>query len=239
MAQMIPNCVSYDPTYGYELAVIIQDGLKRMYVNQENRFYYITTLNENYQHPAMPQGAEEGIVKGIYLLEEGKSADLKVQLFGCGSILREVREGAKLLREEFGVESDVWSTTSINELRREAQDVERWNLLHPEDEPRVPYIQQVLDGHEGPVVASTDYIRLYADQLREYIPRRYKVLGTDGFGRSDTRSKLREFFEVNRYYVCVAALKALQEEGKVEPSVVAKAMQKFNINPEKPAPWTV
>jgi pyruvate dehydrogenase E1 component len=239
MAQMIPNCVSYDPTYGYELAVIVQDGLKRMYQDQENRFYYITTLNENYQHPEMPQGAEEGIVKGIYLLEEGKDAELKVQLFGCGSILREVREGAKLLREEFGVEADVWSTTSINELRREAQEVERWNLLHPEDEPRVPYIQQVLEGHEGPVIASTDYMRMYADQLREYIPRRYKVLGTDGFGRSDTRTKLREFFEVNRHYVCVAALKALQEEGKIEPAVVVKAMQKFNINPEKPAPWTV
>ncbi|TCK03028.1 pyruvate dehydrogenase E1 component [Marinobacterium mangrovicola] len=239
MAQMVPNCVSYDPTYGYELAVIVQDGLKRMYQNQENRFYYITTLNENYQHPAMPQGAEEGIVKGMYLLEEGGKADLRVQLFGCGSILREVREAATLLREEFGIEADIWSTTSINELRREAQEVERWNLLHPEDEQRVPYVQQVLEGHEGPVVASTDYMRMYADQLREYIPRRYKVLGTDGFGRSDTRSKLREFFEVNRYYVCIAALKALQEEGKLKPADVAKAMQKFNINPEKPAPWTV
>jgi len=239
MAQMIPNCVSYDPTYGYEMAVIVQDGLRRMYQEQENRFYYITTLNENYQHPEMPKGAEEGIIKGMYLLEEGRDSDLKVQLMGCGSILREVREAAVILREEFGVEADVWSTTSINELRREAQAISRWNLLHPDEEPRKPYVEECLEGREGPVVASTDYIRLYADQLREYIPRRYKVLGTDGFGRSDTRSKLREFFEVNRYYVTVAALKALQEEGKLEASVVAKAIQKFNINPEKPAPWTL
>ncbi len=239
MAQMIPNCVSYDPTYGYELAVIVQDGMRRMYQEQENKFYYITTLNENYQHPEMPQGAEEGIIKGMYLLEEGKDSDLKVQLMGCGSILREVREAANILRDEFGVEADVWSTTSINELRRDAQGVSRWNLLNPEQEARKSYVEECLEGREGPVVASTDYMRMYADQLREYIPRRYKVLGTDGFGRSDSRSKLREFFEVNRYYVAVAALKALQEEGKLEASVVAKAIQKFNINPEKPAPWTL
>ncbi len=239
MAQMIPNCVSYDPTYGYELAVIVQDGLKRMYQDQENKFYYITTLNENYQHPEMPQGAEEGIIKGMYLLEEGKKSDLKVQLMGCGSILREVREAAIILRDEFGIESDVWSTTSINELRREAQEASRWNLLHPEQELRKSYVEQCLEGHEGPVIASTDYMRLFADQLREYIPRRFKVLGTDGFGRSDSRTKLREFFEVNRYYVVIAALRALQEEGKLEASVVAKAIQTFNINPEKPAPWTL
>ncbi len=239
MAQMIPNCVSYDPTYGYELAVIVQDGMRRMYQEQENKFYYITTLNENYQHPDMPQGAEEGIIKGMYLLEEGKDSDLKVQLMGCGSILREVREAANILRDEFGVEADVWSTTSINELRRDAQGVSRWNLLNPEQEARKSYVEECLEGREGPVVASTDYMRMYADQLREYIPRRYKVLGTDGFGRSDSRSKLREFFEVNRYYVTVAALKALQEEGKLEASVVAKAIQKFNINPDKPAPWTL
>ncbi|WP_151704152.1 pyruvate dehydrogenase (acetyl-transferring), homodimeric type [Nitrincola alkalilacustris] len=239
MAQMIPNCVSYDPTYGYELTVIIQDGLRRMFQEQENKFYYVTTLNENYQHPEMPVGVEEGIVKGMYLLEEGKKADLRVQLMGCGSILREVREAATILREDYGIESDVWSTTSINELRRDAQAVYRWNMLHPEDQPRESYLEQCLRGHDGPVIASTDYMRMYADQLREYIPRRYKVLGTDGYGRSDTRSKLREFFEVNRHYVVLAALKALQEEGKLEASVVAKAMKKFNINPDKPAPWTV
>ncbi|NVK42401.1 MAG: pyruvate dehydrogenase (acetyl-transferring), homodimeric type [Oceanospirillaceae bacterium] len=239
MAQMIPNCVSYDPTYSFEVAVIMQDGLKRMYQDQENKFYYVTTLNENYTHPEMPVGAEEGIVKGMYLLKEGKDAELKVQLMGCGSILREVEAAADILREEYGIESDVWSTTSINELRRDAQAVERWNLMHPEAEPKVAYVTECLQDRKGPVIASTDYMRMYADQLREYIPARYKVLGTDGFGRSDTRTKLREFFEVNRHYVVLAALKALQEEGKVPASDVAKAMQKFNLNPEKPAPWTV
>ncbi|UTW14128.1 pyruvate dehydrogenase (acetyl-transferring), homodimeric type [Marinobacterium rhizophilum] len=239
MAQMIPNCVSYDPTYAYEVTVIVQDGLERMYKKQENRFYYITTMNENYTHPEMPVGAEENIIKGMYLLEEGKDAELKVQLMGCGTILREVREAAIILREEFGIESDVWSTTSINELRREAQEVDRWNMMHPADEPRVPFVTECLKDRQGPVIASTDYMRMFADQLREFIPHRYKVLGTDGFGRSDTRTKLREFFEVNRYYVVLAALKALQEEGKVPATDVAKAMQKFNLNPEKPAPWTV
>ncbi|WP_293267623.1 pyruvate dehydrogenase (acetyl-transferring), homodimeric type [Neptunomonas sp.] len=239
MAQMIPNCVSYDPTYGYELTVIIQDGIRRMYHEGENRFYYITTMNENYSHPEMPTGAEEGIIKGMYMLKEGKNAELKVQLMGCGTILREVEEAGVILREEYGIESDVWSTTSINELRRDAQGVERYNMLHPEAEPQVAYVTECLKDRQGPVIAATDYIRLYADQLREYIPARYKVLGTDGYGRSDTRAKLREFFEVNRYYVVVAALKALQEDGKVEASVVAKAMQKFNLNSEKPAPWTV
>ncbi|GGO82615.1 pyruvate dehydrogenase E1 component [Marinobacterium nitratireducens] len=239
MAQMIPNCVSYDPTYSYEVAVIIQDGLKRMYQDQENKFYYVTTLNENYTHPEMPVGAEEGIVKGMYLLKEGKDAELKVQLMGCGSILREVEAAADILRDEYGIESDVWSTTSINELRRDAQAADRWNLMHPEAEPKVAYVTECLQGRKGPVIASTDYMRMYADQLREFIPARYKVLGTDGFGRSDTRTKLREFFEVNRHYVVLAALKALQEEGKVPVSDVAKAMQKFNLNPEKPAPWTV
>ena len=239
MAQMIPNCVSYDPTFGYELTVIVQDGLKRMFQDKENKFYYITTMNENYAHPAMPVGAEEGIVKGMYLLQEGKDSDKKVQLMGCGTILREVIAAADILRDEYGIESDIWSTTSINELRRDAQSVSRWNMLHPEEEARTSYLAGCLEGHEGPVIASTDYMRIYADQLREYIPRTYKVLGTDGFGRSDTRAKLREFFEVNRYYVTVAALTALAEEGKVERTVVAKAMQKFGINPEKPAPWTV
>lgn len=239
MAQMIPNCVSYDPTYGYELTVIVQDGLERMYGKGENRFYYITTMNENYGHPEMPIGSEAGIIKGMYLLNEGKNAELKVQLMGCGTILREVEAAAVILREEFAIESDIWSTTSINELRRDAMGVERYNMQHPEAEPKVAYVTECLQDRQGPVIAATDYMRLYADQLREYIPARYKVLGTDGFGRSDTRTKLREFFEVNRYYVVVAALKALQEDGKLEASVVAKAMQKFNLNPEKPAPWTV
>ena len=240
MAQMIPNCVSYDPTYGYELAVIVQDGMRRMYEEQENRFYYITTMNENYHHPAMPQGAEEGIIKGMYLLKEGKDAEKRVQLMGCGTILREVEAAADILRDEFDVESDIWSTTSINELRRDAMGVARENMLNPEAEPKKAYVTECIESRgEGPVIASTDYMRSYADQLREYIPRNFKVLGTDGFGRSDTRTKLREFFEVNRYYIVLASLKALQEEGKVSGADVAKAMQKFNINPAKPAPWTV
>lgn len=240
MAQMIPNCKSYDPTYGYELAVIVQDGLRRMYQDQENCFYYITTMNENYHHPAMPQGAEDGIIKGMYLLKEGKSSDKKVQLMGCGTILREVEAAAEILSEEFGIESDIWSTTSINELRRDAMAVARENMLNPEAEPKKAYVTECIESRgEGPVIASTDYMRSYADQLREYIPRNFKVLGTDGFGRSDARNKLREFFEVNRYYVVLAALRALQEEGKVEGAEVVKAMQKFNIDPAKPAPWTV
>lgn len=240
MAQMIPNCVSYDPTYGYEMAVIVQDGIRRMYQEQENRFYYITSLNENYHHPAMPHGAEEGIIKGMYLLKEGKDAACKVQLMGCGSILREIEAAADILREDFEIEADVWSTTSINELRREAQEVSRWNLLHPEDTPRKPYVTQCIESRgQTPVIASTDYIRLYADQLREFIPSKFTVLGTDGFGRSDTRSKLREFFEVDRHYIVIAAMKSLQDEGKVTGEQVTKAMQKFNIHPNKPAPWTI
>ncbi len=239
LAQMIPNCVSYDPTYGFELAVIVQDGLRRMYQEQENRFYYITTMNENYHHPEMPAGAEEGIIKGMYLLREGKESDKRVQLMGSGTILREVEAAADILKEEYGVEADIWSATSINELRRDAQTVSRWNLMNPEAEPKKAYVTECVESREGPVIASTDYIRLYADQLREYIPRRYKVLGTDGFGRSDTRTKLRSFFEVDRYHVVIASLKALQEEGKLDASVITKAMQKFNLSPDKPAPWTV
>jgi pyruvate dehydrogenase E1 component len=238
MAQMVPNCVSYDPTYSYELAVIIQDGTRRMYKEAENRFYYITTMNENYAHPDMPKGSEEGIIRGMYLLDEGKDSKLKVKLIGCGTILNEVRAAADILRADFDIESDVWSTTSINELRREAQAVERWNFLHPDKAQRTAYVTDCLAGEE-PVIAATDYMRMYPDQLREYIPQRYKVLGTDGFGRSDTRVKLREFFEVNRYFVVIAALRSLQEEGKLKAAVVVKAMKKYNIDPEKVAPWTI
>ena len=238
MAQMVPNCVSYDPTYGYELAVIIQDGTRRMFKEAENRFYYITTMNENYGHPDMPVGAEEGIIKGMYLLDEGKDSKLKVKLIGCGTILNEVRAAAEILRSDFGVESDVWSTTSINELKREALAVERYNFLHPESEQRTAYVTECLAGEE-PVVAATDYMRMFADQLRAHIPQAYKVLGTDGYGRSDTREKLREFFEVNRYYIVIAALRSLQEQGKYKGADVLKAMKKFNIDAEKVAPWTV
>jgi pyruvate dehydrogenase E1 component len=246
-ASFIPNCVSYDPTYGYELAVIIQDGLRRMLTDQEDVYYYITLLNENYRHPVMPEGrsAERGIIKGMYLLhpsaaqaQSGKKAPM-VQLLGSGAILREVEAAAELLRSDFNVESCVWSVTSFNELRRDGIDAERWNILHPQEQPRVPYVAQCLEGHDGPVVASTDYIRTFADQIRPYLNRRYITLGTDGFGRSDYRKKLREFFEVNRYYVAIAALKALADEGVVKPAVVSQAIAKYGIDPAKPNPVTV
>ncbi len=236
LANTVPNCRTYDPAYSYELAVIIQDGLRRMYGEKENCFYYITTMNENYVHPAMPDGAEEGIVKGMYLLENGKKGKLKVQLLGGGTILNEVREAAKILKTKYKVDSDVWSLTSVNQLAREGQDVERWNMLHPDEEPRVPYLTQQLTGRTGPVIASTDYIKAYAEQLRPYIPANYKVLGTDGFGRSDSRKALRRFFEVDRNYVTLAALNALADEGKIERSLVAKAIADLGIDAEKVNP---
>jgi pyruvate dehydrogenase E1 component len=235
----IPNCVSYDPTFGYEIAVIVQDGLRRMFAEQEDVFYYITVMNENYEHPAMPAGAEAGIVKGMYLLKEGKaSRGPRVQLLGSGTILREVIAAADLL-EEFGVSADIWSCPSFTELRREAIETERWNLLHPEQPPRKSYIETCLENRKGPVIASTDYMRLFADQIRTWVRGRYRVLGTDGFGRSDYRKKLRDFFEVDRHWVTVAALKTLAEEGTVKPSVVSEAIKKFGLDPNKPNPMTV
>jgi pyruvate dehydrogenase E1 component len=240
VAATIPNCISYDPTYGYELAVIIQDGMRRMYQQQENCFYYITTMNENYAHPEMPQGAEENILRGLYLLESSKSkAKKRVQLLGCGSILNEVRAAAVLLQEDWGVAADVWSITSANELRRDGLACERWNMLHPDAKPRVPFITETLQGKSGPFIAATDYMKVYADQLRPFIPGRYKVLGTDGFGRSDTRAKLRYFFEVDRYFIAVAALSSLSEEGSVKPASVTEAMKKYGIDSDKPDPTTV
>ena len=243
-ASLIPNCVSYDPTYSYELAVIIHDGMRRMYVEQEDVFYYITLMNENYIHPAMPKGVEAGILKGMYLLSEGaktkgKTKTPHVQLLGSGTILREVIAAAELLKQDFGVTSDVWSVTSFNELRRDGMDSERWNMLHPEAPRRSSYVEQCLVQHNGPVIAATDYMKAYADQIRPYIPARYKVLGTDGFGRSDTRKKLRHFFEVDRFYVVVAALKSLADEGTVNAKEVSKAIKLYNINPDKPNPVTV
>ncbi len=240
LANTIPNCRTYDPAYSYELAVIIQDGLKRMYGNKENCFYYITTMNENYTHPDMPEGAEEGIVRGIYRLIEGKKkAKKKVQLMGAGTILREVEAAAQLLRDNHGVESDVWSLTSINELTRDGQRAERWSRLHPDQSPRKAYVTAQLEGQEGPFIVSTDYMKNFSEQLRPYIPGRYYVLGTDGFGRSDTRAKLRHFFEVNRYFVTITALKALADEGKVPVSEVVDAMKKYGIDPDKADPMTV
>ena len=239
-ASFIPNCVSYDPTYAYELAVIIQDGLRRMLHDQEDVYYYITVMNENYHHPDMPKGAKTASCAACICCIKGADAkNGRVQLLGSGAILREVEAAAELLAADFGVAADVWSVTSFNQLRRDGIDAERWNLMHPEEKPRQSYVKECLSGHEGPVVASTDYIRTFADHIRPYLDRRYVTLGTDGFGRSDLRRKLREFFEVNRYYVAVAALKALADDGKIKPSVVAAAIKKYGLNPEKPNPVTV
>jgi len=239
MAATIPNCVSYDPTFAYELAVIVQDGMRRMYQEQEDVFYYLTVMNENYAHPAMPKGAEQGIIKGMYKFSEGKAkAKAKVQLLGSGTILREVIAAGELLEKDFGVTSDVWSVTSFNELRREGIDSERWNTLHPEAKARVSYVEQCLDS-KLPVISATDYIRAYSDQIRPFVKAQYKTLGTDGFGRSDTRKKLRGFFEVDRHYVVIAALKALADEGTIAASEVTKAIKLYKINPDKPNPTTV
>ena len=242
LASTIPNCVTYDPTFAYEVAVIIQDGMRRMYQEQEDVFYYITVMNENYTHPAMPAGAEKGILKGMYLLSEGKAKknQPKVQLLGSGTILREVIAGAELLEKDFGIAADIWSVTSFNELRRDGLDVQRWNLLHPEAEPRLSHIETCLNDRSGPIIAATDYMKIFADQVRAFLPRRnFTALGTDGFGRSDTRRKLRQFFEVDRRYVAVAALKALADEEKLPQKTVADAIVKYGIDPDKPNPATV
>ncbi|WP_413459568.1 pyruvate dehydrogenase (acetyl-transferring), homodimeric type [Herbaspirillum huttiense] len=241
-ASAIPNCIPYDPTFAHEVAVIIHDGLRRMVANQEDVFYYITVMNENYGHPGIKPGQEEGIIKGLYLLNEGgKQNQLRVQLLGSGTILREVIAAADLLRDDWKVDADVWSAPSFTLLARDGQDVERWNMLHPAEAPKKSYFEQSLEGSEGPIVVSTDYMRTYAEQVRAFVPkgRSYKVLGTDGYGRSDTRAKLREFFEVNRYFVTVAALKSLADEGKIKPEVVAQAIAKYGIDPNKPNPVTL
>lgn len=239
-ASTIPNCVSYDPTYAYELAVIIQDGLRRMFQEGENKFYYITTMNENYHHPEMPEGAESGIIQGMYRLRESMAGhSLKVQLMGAGTILREVEAAAEILEKDYGVSANVWSLTSINELQREGKAAQRWSLLHPEEEPRLPYVTQQLEGEKVPVIVATDYMKSYADQLREFVPGSFSVLGTDGFGRSDTRAKLRDFFEVSREFVVLAALKALADEGQIEASKVTSAMVDLGISADKVDPLTV
>lgn len=235
-ASLIPNCVAYDPTFGYELAVIIQDGLRRMCENQENIFYYITTLNENYPHPAMPKGVEKGILKGIYLFRSGEGEEHRVQLLGSGAILREVIAAADLLQQDFKVAANVWSVTSFNELRKEGLEIVRWNRLHPEEAERVPYATECLKKQKGPVIAVTDYLKAFADQIREFVPNRYVTLGTDGFGRSDTRRELRKFFEVDRFHIVIAALKALADEGKISAKTISKAIKKYGMDAEKPSP---
>ncbi len=239
LANTIPNCRSYDAAYSYELAVVIQDGVKRMFEDKENCFYYLTTMNENYVQPAMPEGAEAGIIKGMYRFAKGAKGKHRVQLMGAGTILNEVREAAKILKESFDVESDIWSLTSVNELTREGQAVDRWNLLHPEAKPKRSYVSEQLDGAEGPVVIATDYMKNYAEQLRKYIANPMTVLGTDGFGRSDSREALRHFFEVDRHFITVAALKALADQGEIKSSVVAEAIKSFAIDPEKTNPLMV
>ncbi|HCE5358054.1 TPA: pyruvate dehydrogenase (acetyl-transferring), homodimeric type, partial [Legionella pneumophila] len=239
LASTIPNCISYDPTYAYELAVIIQNGLHRMYEKQENVFYYITIMNENYSHPDMPEGVEEGIIKGMYLLKENKKKSKNhVQLMGCGTILREVIKAAEMLEEDFSITSDIWSVTSFNELRKEGLTVERYNNMHPKNKPQESYVTSQLKGRRGPVIATTDYMRIYADQIRPFVPNRYITLGTDGYGRSDTRTQLRHFFEVDAKFVVLTALNALVAEGTLDKTKVVDAMKRYNINPDKLDPMT-
>ena len=235
LAGTIPNCISYDPTYAHEVGVILHHGLKRMVERQENVYFYITLLNENYAMPGLKLGTEEQIIKGMYLCKEGAKLTPRVQLLGSGTILRESIAAQELLEKDWGVAANVWSCPSFNELARDGQDAERWNLLHPTDKQRVSFVGQQLAKHPGPVVASTDYMKAFAEQIRPFIPqgRAYKVLGTDGFGRSDFRSKLREHFEINRHYIVVAALKALSEEGTVPAAKVAEAIKKYGIKADK------
>jgi pyruvate dehydrogenase E1 component len=265
LSAVIPNCVSYDPTYSYEVAVIVQDGLRRMLAEQEDVFFYITLMNENYEHPALPEGAEAGILKGMYLLREGvaaggkgraaggkgktaagkgraagsKTSGPRVQLLGSGTILREVLAAADLLAADYGVTADVWSAPSFTQLRREGLAAERWNMLHPTEPPRRSYVETCLADRPGPVVAATDYIKSFADQIRPFVPWRYRVLGTDGFGRSDYRRNLRRFFEVDRHYVAVAALASLAEDGTVPAATVADAISRYAIDADKPDPSKV
>ncbi len=239
-ANSVPNCVSYDPTYGYEVAVIIQDGMRRMYVDKENVFYYITVMNENYEQPALPNGTEEEILKGMYLFQKGaKNKSPRVQLLGSGTIFREAVAAAELLRDDWKVEADLWSCPSFNELARDGQTCDRWNRLHPTERAKQSHVARCLDGTKGPVIASTDYIRAFAEQIRAYISAPYTVLGTDGFGRSDTRENLRSFFEVNRYHIVLAALKGLADNNEFDAAKIDVAIVKYDINPEISAPWLV
>jgi pyruvate dehydrogenase E1 component len=234
--------VSYDPTFAYEVVTIIQDGLRRMVGEQEDVYYYLTLMNENYTHPPMPEGSSASILKGMYRFREGpksKKGGLRVQLLGSGTIFREVIAAAGMLKDDWGVDADLWSCPSFTELARNCRDTTRWNLLHPAETPHRSHVESCLADTQGPVIAATDYMRMYADKIRGCVPRRYHVLGTDGFGRSDTREKLRHFFEVDRRWVTVAALKALADEGAIKPAVAADAIRKYGIDPAKPAPWTV
>jgi pyruvate dehydrogenase E1 component len=239
MSATIPNCISYDPTFAYELAVIIQEGLRRMVQNQEDVYYYITLMNENYTHPEMPKGIEAQILKGMYRFSKSKAKGEKVQLMGSGVILREVIAAAELLASDWNVAADVWSVTSFNELRRDGLDAERWNMLNPELPQRLSFVAEAMQGAQGPTIASTDYMKAFAEQIAGFVPGKFVALGTDGYGRSDSREALRAFFEVDRYYVVVAALKALADEGKIKPSQVTAAINKYKLDANKPNPTTV
>jgi pyruvate dehydrogenase E1 component len=238
-ASTVPNCVSYDPTYAYELAVIIQDGLRRMIGEQEDVFYYITTMNENYVHPPMPKGVEDGILRGMYLLQVGGQGKIRAQLMGSGTILREVIGAAELLMEDFGIPTDVWSVTSFNELRRDALEVERWNHLHPDEEPRKCYVQEALADRPGPYIAATDYMKIVPDQIERWVPGHFVSLGTDGYGRSDGRAALRQHFEVDKRFIAVTALKALADDGVLDQKTVSEAIEKYDIDPDRPDPVTL
>jgi pyruvate dehydrogenase E1 component len=238
-ASTVPNCVSYDPTYAYELAVIIQDGLRRMIGEQEDVFYYITTMNENYVHPPMPKGVEDGILRGMYLLQVGGQGKIRAQLMGSGTILREVLGAADMLMKDFGIPTDVWSVTSFNELRRDALEVERWNQLHPDAEPRKCYVEQALADRPGPYVAATDYMKIVSDQIERWVPGHFVSLGTDGYGRSDDRASLRKHFEVDKRYIVVTALKALADDGALDKKTVVEAIEKYGIDPDRPDPVTL
>jgi pyruvate dehydrogenase E1 component len=240
LAAAVPNCVSYDPTFAYEVAVIVQDGLRRMVAEQEDVFYYLTVMNENYEHPAMPEGAEQSIIKGMYSFRKGADGKgPRVQLLGSGVIFREAIAAAELLKSDWGVEADLWSCPSFTELARNGQDCARWNLLHPDDPPRTPHVTALLTDTAGPIIAATDYVRLFADQVRPYVPRSYTVLGTDGFGRSDTRENLRDFFEVDRRWIALAALRALADEGQFDRKKLAEAVAKYGLDPNKSNPLKV
>jgi pyruvate dehydrogenase E1 component len=240
ISSLVPNCVSYDPTFSYELAVILQDGLRRMYQEQEDVYYYITVMNENYTHPGMPAGAEEGIRKGMYLFRRGRSGKHKVQLLGSGAILREVIAAADILERDYSVSATVWSATSFTELQRDGADAFRHNRLNPDAEQRTPWVSECLEGHEGPVIAATDYVRTFAEQIRPYLPNPdYTVLGTDGFGRSDTRKNLRRFFEVDSKNVVYTTLHALYKNGSLDLDELVKARKKLGLDPDKPNPMTV
>ena len=236
LASTIPNCRAYDPTYAYELAVIVHHGLQTMFVNKEDYYYYITVMNESYAQPEMPKGCEEGIVSGMYRLQTSQAKKHHVQLLGSGAILREVITAAELLERDYAISADIWSVTSFNRLRRDGMEIQRWNMLHPNEKQKTSYVEKCLGDKKGPVIAASDYMKIYADQIRPYIQANYVVLGTDGYGRSDTRKQLRHHFEVNAHYIAIAAIHSLVELGQLDKGVLNSAMQKYGIDPEKADP---